>query len=128
MPYQTEFDTNLQRVAGLTWLPWIGEKYALGKVLVLGGGYKLDGRTLGVSLNLCSTGFMALFWENINNRHDVQSVGDVLSSHPELQNVFSGRRDGDNAWCSPELIPFDSVVDWLKNLQGLLKRLQLSNQ
>ena len=36
MPYQTEFDANLQRVAGLTWLPWIGKKYALGKVLVLG--------------------------------------------------------------------------------------------
>ena len=36
MPCTTEFDADLQRVAGLTWLPWIGKKYAQGKVLVLG--------------------------------------------------------------------------------------------
>jgi len=36
MPCTTEFDADLQGVVGLTWLPWIGEKYTKGKVLVLG--------------------------------------------------------------------------------------------
>ena len=52
----------------------------------------------------------------------MQSVGEMLKSHPELQKVFSEHRDG--AWFHPEIIPFDAVIDWVQELQKLLKSLQ----
>ena len=84
-------------------------------------GYKLNGNSFGISLHLRSNGFRSIIWEG---NHDVRRVGDMLKSQPELQKIFSGHRDGDDAWSYPEIIPFDSVIDWLKKLQDLLKRLQ----
>ena len=36
MTVQTKFDEKLADIAELTWLPWIGEAYEQGGVLVLG--------------------------------------------------------------------------------------------
>ncbi|MBQ7207073.1 MAG: hypothetical protein IJS01_04675 [Lentisphaeria bacterium] len=51
----------------------------------------------------------------------------MLKSHPELQKVFSEHRDSDWAWIHPEIIPFDGVIDWVKELQKLLTSLQQTN-
>ena len=88
-------------------------------------GYQLNG-TFGISFHLRSTGFKCIIWEGI--RHDATHHGDrvenLLNSHPTLRAVFPEHKEGEWAWCHPEIIPFDAVIDWLKELQKILISLQ----
>ena len=88
-------------------------------------GYQLNG-TFGISFHLRSTGFKCIIWEGI--RHDATHHGDrvenLLNSHPTLRAMFPEHKEGEWAWGHPEIIPFDSVIDWLKELQKILISLQ----
>ena len=89
-------------------------------------GYKLDGKTFGVSFWLQSSGFQCNFWEGGRHdwRHDEKKLADTMSAHPELQELFPEHQNGKDFWSCSGLIPFDSVIDWLKQLQEVLKKLQ----
>jgi len=89
-------------------------------------GYKLDGKTFGVSFWLRSSGFQCNFWEGGRHdwRHDEKKLIDTMSAHPELQEFFPEHKNGEYFWSCSGLIPFDSVLDWLKKLQEVLTKLQ----
>ena len=89
-------------------------------------GCRLDGNTFGISLWLRSSGFQCIIWEGCQHdrAHNGQIVSDLMNAHPELRAVFPEHKEGDWAWGSPGIIPFDSVIDWLKELQKILISLQ----
>ena len=89
-------------------------------------GYQLDGKTIGISLWLRSNGFQSIIWEGPRHdgAHHEAPMADVMNNHPDLRADFPEHKAGEYHWIHPEIIPFDSVIDWLKELQELLKRLQ----
>jgi hypothetical protein len=93
-------------------------------------GYKLGEIPLGISLLLRSTGFQCIIWEGYRHdtKHEEWILADIMKKYPALLEMFPEHKNGEFYWSHPAIIPFDSVIDWLKNLQELLKRLQLSNQ
>ena len=47
-----------------------------------------------------------------------------MDAYPELKKVFTEHKAGEFGWWRKEIIPFDGIIDWLKNLQSLLKSLK----
>ena len=47
-----------------------------------------------------------------------------MNSHPELKEFFSQHNDNQAYWYAAEIVTFDFIVDWLKKLQEVLRRLQ----
>lgn len=84
-------------------------------------GCVIDGHTLGISFHLRSVGFRTIIWEINQNK---RIINEVMQAHPELQTFFPEHPEDRTEWCNPKIIPFDSVIDWLKNLQEVLANLQ----
>ncbi len=78
-------------------------------------GCKLGNDTFGITLFLCSTGFETSIWESNQN---LQKIADVMNIHPELKAIFPTH--GNESPSPKEVVPFDSIIDWLKDLQKLL--------
>jgi len=78
----------------------------------------INGTTFGISLHLQSTGYKTTIWAK------KQILDDVMSSHPELQGFFTQHNDNQAYWYAAEIVPFDFIIDWLKKLQEVLKKLQ----
>ena len=91
---------------------WISQTYL--------DGLKIGNDSFGLSLHLCSNGFRAILWEAHSN---LQKLYAMLEAHPELDVLFPELHEDGNRK-HPEIIPFDSVIDWLKNLQSILIRAQ----
>ncbi len=85
-------------------------------------GAQLGNDTFGISFHLRPTGFKTLIWESNENP---QKMTAAINAHDELKAEFPELVNGDTRfWWHKDIIPFDAVLDWLKNLQKLLKRLQ----
>ena len=97
---------------------WWSQTYLLG--------YRLGGNTFGISLWLRSTGFESIMWEGTRHDggHNERIITELLNAKPTLREIFSGHKEGDWFWSHPEIIPFDGVIDWLKELQKTLISLQ----
>ena len=93
-------------------------------------GCELGEIPLGISLWLRSTGFQCIIWEGYRHdtKHQEWILADIMKKYPALLEMFPEHKNGEYCWSHPAIIPFDSVIDWLKKLQDLLKRLQFSNQ
>ena len=89
-------------------------------------GYKLGANNFGITLWLQSTGFLCIMWEGAKHDggHNERIITELLNAKPTLREIFSGHKEGDWFWSHPEIIPFDGVIDWLKNLQKVLIALQ----
>ena len=86
-------------------------------------GAKLDGNTLGISFFLRPKGFKTIIWEN--ESYNSQIIADIMNSQPKLKAEFPTFYKGDNRyWEHPEIIPFESIIDWLNRLLNLLKSMQ----
>lgn len=88
-------------------------------------GYRLGGNNFGISLYLRSTGFQSIMWEGTkhDSGHNERLITDLMNAKPALRAIFSEHKDGESFWSHSEIIPFDEVIDWLKELQELLKSL-----
>ena len=80
-------------------------------------GCRINGTTFGISLPLRSTGYAPTIWAK------KQILDEVMNSHPEFQKFFSQHNDNESYWYSAEIIPFDLILDWLKDLLKLLASL-----
>ena len=80
-------------------------------------GCKLGNDTFGITLFLCSTGFETSIWESNQNP---QKIVDVMNTYPELKAIFPTNGNENPLWSHKEVVPFDSIIDWLKDLQKLL--------
>ena len=80
-------------------------------------GCKLGNDTFGITLFLCSTGFETSIWESNENP---QKITDIMNTHPELKALFPIHGTESFSWSHKEVILFDSIIDWLKDLQKLL--------
>ena len=92
-------------------------------------GAKIGTHTFGISIHFYHVGYKTLIWENPGNQldrgQDFLNISDAMSAYPELQKEFPIVIRGDKRfWYHKEIIPFDGIIDWLKDLQKLLKSLQ----
>ena len=91
-------------------------------------GWKINGNIFGISLLLNSSGFECIIWEGLrqNTAHHEEILADLMKKYPALSAMFPKQKTGNWswAWSSSEIIPFDSVIDWVKELQKLLISLQ----
>ena len=89
-------------------------------------GYRQGGNTFGISLWLRSTGFESIIWEGTKHDggHNERIMTELMNAKPTLRAIFSGHKEGYWFWSHPEIIPFDGVIDWLKELQKTLISLQ----
>ena len=89
-------------------------------------GYQLAGNTLGISLWLRSAGFQCIIWEGLrhNTAHQEWILADLMKKYPALLEMFPEHKNGEYYWSHSEIIPFDSVINWVKELQKLLISLQ----
>ena len=78
----------------------------------------INGTAFGISLHLHSTGYKTTIWAK------KQILDEVMNSHPELKEFFSQHNDNQAYWYAAEIVTFDFIVDWLKKLQEVLRRLQ----
>ena len=76
---------------------------------------KLGNDTFGISLYLCSNGFKASIWESDENS---QIIAETMKAHPELKGIFPDNEG--TLWGHNDVIPFDDVIDWIKDLQKVL--------
>ena len=84
-------------------------------------GAKLGNETVGISFHLHSTGFGTIIWES---SEDPQKIANIMNTYPSLKAIFPVHDEGASSWGHQENIPFDSIIDWLKELQKLLVTLQ----
>ena len=85
-------------------------------------GAPLGNDTFGISFHLRGKGFKTLIWESNENP---QKMSAAINAHPELKAEFPELVGGDERfWWHKDIVPFDSAIDWLKNLQKLLLSLQ----
>ena len=89
-------------------------------------GCRLGGNTFGISLWLRSTGFESIIWEGAKSHggHNERIMTDLMNAKPTLRAIFPEHKEGLFYWSHPEIIPFDGVIDWVKNLQKVLIALQ----
>ena len=81
---------------------------------------KLGNDTVGISFHLHSTGFGTIIWES---SEDPQKIADIMNTYPALKAIFPVHDEGARSWGHQEIIPFDSIIDWLNDLRKLLKSL-----
>lgn len=78
----------------------------------------IKGNSFGISLHLRSNGYQTTIWAK------KQILDEVMNSHSELQKFFSQHNDNQAYWYAAEIVPFDFIIDWLKDLQRTLVSLQ----
>ncbi len=84
-------------------------------------GAQLGNDTFGISIHLHSTGFGTGIWESHENP---QKMADAMEAYPELKTLFPEHKAGEFGWWRKEDIPFDGIIDWLKDLLKLLRSLK----
>ena len=89
-------------------------------------GYRQGGNTFGISLWLRSTGFESIIWEGTKHDggHNERIMTELMNAKPALRAIFPEHKEGLFYWTHPEIIPFDGVIDWVKDLQRVLIALQ----
>ncbi len=101
-------------------------------------GAKIGNHTFGISIGLHDhhVGFATRIWENngninnnINNDADFLDISDAMNKLPKEiqdefpQNEFPPHAGKDNRyWWHKQIIPFDGIIYWLRNLQEKLKK------
>jgi hypothetical protein len=86
-------------------------------------GAKLGNDTFGISFLPRLTGYKIIIWEN--NNFDPQIIANALNTYSKLQEIFPNIYNGNNCyWEHPDIIPFNSIIDWLKGLLKLIISLQ----
>ncbi len=86
-------------------------------------GAKLGNDTFGISFLPRLTGYKIIIWEN--NNFDPQIIANALNTYSKLQEIFPNIYNGNNCyWEHPDIIPFNSIIDWLNGLLNLLKSMQ----
>lgn len=86
-------------------------------------GAKLGNDTFGISFLPRLTGYKIIIWEN--NNFDPQIIANALNTYSKLGEIFPNIYNGDDHyWEHPDIIPFNSIIDWLNGLLNLLKSMQ----
>ena len=97
IPYN-EFDDQLKRISGLTWLPWIGKNYSVGSALILGESHYCYGdHTLDDIENDCNEtrsviGDFAMLGRNAGNQYKTYEPMETILKNTIVHN------DCENVW------------------------------